>query len=388
MAEENANEKGTGQSVNEALAGMEGLISPEKISEIRKKAKGEDVTIQKTDPGTAKTAAELEAEKKAAEAAAAKPTGGKTAPAVTVETPFGKSTYGEPGEGDIKLSSFADVQAFAKDHYDLDIKDVNDFQDLFKDLKDKAAKAAEAEQYKTAATNFENTFKSLPEEIGLLVSAYVNGTDYKPLLNELAAASKFSYDREFKTYPELEMVNHYSGKNLTKEEYDALEQSNREALREVAEAKYNAARTNYIATQKETARATENQRQATMNSVESSIAKLRSTYPDMGEAQINEVRQVMISGLRDTLYTPEGLYKDDAALKIAMQQFGQNALAAQTQTIGQLVEKLRGEGESKATEDLLRRSDKPDGERGRTAEERDNAIAAEVKRQTSFLRGH
>jgi len=378
----------SGLSAEEQLAGAAGIVSQEKIDEIRKKVKGDTPANPDANtpaaPAAGVTPGAAPVATPGAPVAAAIPAAGST---IKVETAFGSQIFGglDPGK-EVKLSSFADVQAFAKDAYQLEIKDVNDFQTLLKELKESKAQAAEAEQYKTAAANFESTIKNLPEEIGLLMQAFVSGVDHKPLLAQMMQAQSLNFERDFDTYPELDMVNRFSDKPYTKEEYDAFEPGQRKVFKDLAKAKYDSAKTTYNATKQETHRSAQMTQQNVLNSVESSITQLRKVYPSMGDNQIKRVSEIMTGGLRDSLYNVDGTYKPDAAIKIAMQEFGAEAIKVQAQTIGQIVERLKGEGASAATENLIGRSDKPRGDVGHTLQDRTNVIAEEVKRQTSFLK--
>jgi len=366
----------------EMLGGAAGIVPQDKIDAIKEKAKGGQ-------PGAAViTPVQTEAEKATAAAEAAK---GAVAPAVTqpakpivVETPLGRQVFGAPG-GEVKLTSFADVQAYAKDTFNFEIKDVNDFQVFFKTLNETQAKAAEADKYRIAATNFETTLKNLPEDVGMLFNAAVMGTDYKDLLQQLAEGQKYNYEKAFDAYPELDMVNAFSGKQFTKVEYDALEPDQRSIYKDLSKVKYETARQTFTRTQQETQRATEAQTKSWTDSVESSIAQLRTAYPNMDNNQTERVRQIMTQGLRDSLYNADGTYRQDAAVKIAMQEFGVQTIQTQAKTIGELVEQYRNQGESQATEQILQRSDKPEAGQGGTAQDRKNLISEVVKKQTSFL---
>ena len=67
-----------------------------------------------------------------------------------------------------------------------------------------------------------------------------------------------------------------------------------------------------------------------------------------------------------------------------MQEYGQEALSTQKQTIGELAQRISGKIEGKVNEGLLLRSDVPD-QKGRQIIEGSNVIADTVKRETGFL---
>ena len=92
----------------------------------------------------------------------------------------------------------------------------------------------------------------------------------------------------------------------------------------------------------------------------------------------------MTAELHGTLFNPDNTYKPDAAERIAMQEYGQETILAQSHTISDLVAKHTAAGRSEANEQILQRSDNRELT-GAAIAPGDNAVSQAVKDATSFM---
>ena len=325
----------------------------------------------------------------AAPAAPAAPVAGASAaPAanpinpIVVNTPLGQQVYGGVPIEKINLASFADVQAFAKDFLGRDIKEVKDFVPLFSELKQAKEIAATAAQLQTVVDNYNTTIENLPSDVSLILRTAIQGEDYKPIIQNLQKKAAVNYDKQFESHDVLDLVNHYTGTKYTKETFDTLDPVAKNALTDSVKLKYNTDRNEVINFEANAAKATKERQEKFQASVESSITKMLVSNPQMDKAAVDRVRQIMTYGIANTLFTKDRTYTPDAAEKIAMMEYGKQTIAAQSQTIGEIVARMTNQGVSKATENLLLRSDKP----GLKGDPKDiNIINSIVERETDFL---
>lgn len=304
---------------------------------------------------------------------------------VVVDTPLGKQTYGGKPLTEIDLKSFADVQAFAKDFAGIELKDVKDFVPLFGQLKELQDKANKVDQLTKAVENYETTLNNLPEDVSLILTAALQGEDYLPVIQKIQQKVEFDFDKSFESHDSLDLINHYTGKSYTQESLDALTPDVQEALQSVAKVKYEADRKDYQNIRTNLKKSTDEKQGKFRASVESSISQMLTKNPGVGKDVIDRVRQIMTYGLSDVLFTKDKVYLPDAAEKVAYLEFGKQVVEAQARTIGDLVKRMTNEGASKATENLLLRSDKPVTGSGGTAGDK-NLVAAAVARETGFLK--
>jgi len=371
-----------------ALAGASGIVDPDKLKNIA----GGDPAAPVAAPAPATPAVP------AAPAAVGPRVGGppavdpnsSAAPAVkpavdpfVVKTAMGTKVYGAGDSIDVVLSSFEDVQGYAK-AFGVEIKEVNDLQNVLKEYDVMKKNTSVLESERARLNNYERTLNALPVEVNMILNAALNQQDYQQVITNVANKGAFNFEKTFDAYNEKEMINHYSGKNYSKQEFDDMEEDQYKALRDMAGTKYETAQVRYKQTIEDQQRATALTQQKFNNSVEVSIAQLKAAYPSLDEPKIQRVQTVMTADLQNTLFNDDNTYKPDAAERIAMLEFGKETIAQQEVTIGELVQKYHNVGASQATEKILLASDvRPVHGTGEAPSH--NVLAEEVHRQTSFL---
>lgn len=303
---------------------------------------------------------------------------------VVVKSPLGDQIFGVPPATEVKLSSFADIAAYAKDVLGEDIKDVQDFATFFPKIKEIRDAAAKVEQTEKELNSYKNAINNLPPDVSLIMSAALQGQDYMPIIQKLTQKAVVDFDKPFASHDSLNLINHYTGKGFTKETFDALDPSAQEALKSVAEVKYKADQDEYSSIQSNVKSAAETRTKVFQASVDSSIAQMVANNPKMDKASIERIRQIMVSGLGSSLFTSDKTYLPDAAEKIAYLEFGKQIVAEQAKTIGDIVSKIRSQTESETIENIVMRSDKPipSGGSGNISK---NVLDSEVKKATGFL---
>lgn len=362
------------QSPEQILSAVKGIVSPKGAAALEKQ-----VTPA---PGSQPASA-------APGSPAATPQGGEPAkPAqqadpLVIKSPLGDMVYGDNPASQVTLSSFADVQAYAKEVAGVELKDVSDIAQVLSDYASVKKSVTEVDTLKKQVANYEQTIKNLPPDVSLIVNAAIQGTDYMPVIQKLSQKAQVDFDKPFESHDPLKLINYYTGNSYDKAAFDALEPTVRTALTDSAKIKYSADKDDYTRVRSSAELATRTKQTAFMSSVDNSIAHMVAANPNMDKAVVERVRQIMTQGLSDALFTPDKVYNQDAAEKIAMMEYGKQTIQAQRQTIGDFVKKYRAAGATEATENILMRSDKPAPASGGAIDP--NQIAAAVKAQTGFV---
>jgi len=308
----------------------------------------------------------------------------QVAPPIVVKSPLGDQSFGGVPVAEVKLTSFEDVAAFAKDYAGIELKTVQDFVPVFNQLKELQKNASEAAKLQKYVDTYKSTLDNLPPDVSLIMSAAINGEDYMPIVQKLQQKAAFDFEKPFESHDELAVINHYTGKNYTKETLDKLEPDVQDTLLDTVKLKYKADQDALTNLRTNTKSAIEKRQNAFRTSVESSINNMLASNPSMDKAAVEVVRQVMTGDLSEALFTKDKTYLPDAAEKIAYMMYGKQIVQAQAQTIGDIVKKMRAEGESQATEKILMRSDQP-LLKGSGAPGDRNVIQSIVEKETSFL---
>lgn len=317
----------------------------------------------------------------AAQAAPA-PSGEAINPAVVVKSPLGDQMYGgNPVEG-VVLTSFADVQAFAKDYLDVEIKEVKDLVPVFEELKKAKEVVVNAAETQKQLDTYVSIINNLPKDVSLILAAVMQGQDHMPIIQKLQQKAVMDYNKPFEAHDTLQLVNHYTGTQYTKETFDTLDETAKRALTDSVRLKYTADSNEMRTFEGNVQKAAEKSQQDFLASVESSISNMVKANPNMDKAAVDRVRKIMQYGVADTLFTKEKTYTPDAAERIAMMEFGKQTIVAQAQTIGDIVQRMTNQGVTKELEHTLLKSDKPIPSGGSKGT---NPMASIVDRETSFI---
>ena len=303
---------------------------------------------------------------------------------IVVKSPLGDQVFGVPPATEVKLSSFADIAAYAKDVLGEEIKDIQDFATFFPKIKEMRDVAIKFENTEKELNTYKNAINNLPPDVSLILTAALQGQDHMPIIQKLTQKAVVDFDKPFASHDSLNLINHYTGKGLTKETFDALDPSVQEALKSVAEVKYKADQDEYGSIKSNVKSAAEVRQKTFQASVDSSIAQMMANNPKMDKASIERVRQIMTSGLASSLFTSDKTYLPDAAEKIAYLEFGKQIVAEQAKTIGDIVSQIRSQTESETIENIVMKSDKPIITGGSSNISK-NVLDAEVKKATGFL---
>jgi len=303
----------------------------------------------------------------------------KKTESIEIDTPLGKTKIGEEEAFD----TIEDVKKFAKD-YGFEINSLDDFKDVFDKYKELQKQIGEYQEYKNKALQYDNIFSSFPEEVSAVVYSYLNGEDYKEVLKNIT--SPIDYNKNFDDHDKLNLVNHYTENNFDNETWNGLDENVKSSLINAARKAYSRDQEKYkeaLNAPQENAKELQRKFQ---ESVDQSITQLRHDYPDMDDRQVERVRRLMVRDLYTTLYNDDGTYRPEAAKKIAMAEFGESTINKFQHTIKDIVQMYKNQGENKATERMVSRSDKPSDESGRNVQDRSKHIQEEVKRKTEFLK--
>ena len=316
-----------------------------------------------------------------AAAPAVSPTNAAVNP-IVVKSPLGDQVYGGTPVEQVALKTFQDVQKFAKDFIGTDIKEVQDFVPFLTQVKDWQSKSTQATELQKVVDNYKASIESLPKEVLLILDTAIQNGDYKAVITNLQKKSALDYAKPFSEQDSIHLANLYTGKQYTKETFDALDESSRSALTDSVRMKFDAERTEVLNFENNSKIATDQKLKSFQASVDASISAFIASNPTVDKAAIAEIKKAMQYGLSDVLYTKDKTYAPDAAEKVAMMLYGKQTITAQRETIGDIVKKISAQSETQATEKILLRSDRPVVSTGAPS---DNLIAQAVAKATDFL---
>lgn len=308
---------------------------------------------------------------------------GTGADSIKVDSPLGAKVFGQPG-GEVVLSSFEDVQAYAKDK-GVELESVDSIKGLITQVQSLSKQAQEIATLNSLVSQYKSQIGSLPPEVANIVDAAINGQEYRSIIKDIAAGASLDLSRKFDEHNTLTMIRQYVQPSITQEAFDELTDANRNALTAVARTKYDTDKVKWQQATADKSAAKEVYTQSYNKSINTAMANLKQAFPTMGDDALKVVYDKMTYGLKDSLFNTDNTYKPDAGVKIAMQEFGQATLKESYDTIGKLAQQMESRIQGQTHEQLLKRNDQPD-QSGRQVVDQTNVVSEAVKSQTSFLK--
>jgi len=251
-------------------------------------------------------------------------------------------------------------------------------------LNEHKQKAEAIPKLEAALNQFRAQMSVLPQEVLTIVEAASTGQDYRSIIKDLAAAADVDLSKPFSDHSVVSIIQKYVNPGINQAAFDAMDEANKQALTTLAKSKYDTTRTNWQRATSDKTAERNLQQQKFEQSIQQSLQVLKTKFPDMGQEAFKVVADKMAFGLKDSLFNPDNTYKPDAAVKVAMQEFGEESIRSQWSTIGDLAQKIASKIQGQTNEQYLGRSDKPD-QQGRKAVETADVVAEIVKRETSFV---
>lgn len=301
---------------------------------------------------------------------------------IEVKSAFGSQKFGATPEA--VLSSFADVQAYAKEN-GIELEDVNSFKTLISQVTDLQKKAEEVSTLESMVNTYKSQFGSLPPDVANIVDAAISGKEYKSIIQNIAAGASIDLSRDFSEHNTVNLVRQYVQPDMTQEQYDELSDANKQAMNTLAKVKYESDQLGWRQATADKANEKAEFDKKFGQSVNTAMSELQKAFPEMDAAALKAVQDKMQFGLKDSLFNPDNTYKPDAAVKIAMQEFGQDALKESYNTIGQLANQMQSRIQGQTYENLVKRGDVPD-QQGRQVQDQTNVVSEAVEQSLKFLK--
>ena len=302
-------------------------------------------------------------------------------PSIEIKTPLGTKKFGDTG-GPV-LSSFADVQTYAKEQ-GFELKSPDDIRQLISTVNDLKTKAEAVPKLESALNSYKSQIGGLPPEIFNLIEVAASGKDYKSVLKDLAAGVSIDFTKPYSDHNSLNLIRQYVQPNLTQDQFDELTDINKDTMHNLAKVKYEGDKIKWEQATRDRTVEKEAYTQKYSQSMEVALTNLKREFPDLSQEAIKVVADRMAYGVKESLFNEDNTYRPDAGVKIAMQEFGKEALSTAYQTFGDYVKQIRSQIQGTVNEQILIRSDAPDLQ-GRRVADNTNVIAETVKRETNFL---
>lgn len=300
-----------------------------------------------------------------------------------IQSKFG---LGKKKGEDIVIENEEQLLGIIKKDFGQDIKDLKGTGKFFETAKDWRTKATQYDETAKKLKETEDALVALPETIIQSMQAFYKGEDYtKPF----AERSNLDYEKPAAKQDKVEMIKQYfptQFKKLTTEEIDAIKDGEIpekvEPLLEASVEKFNTqveSRNAQRATQMERAKQYE---KAYKQSVSSSVEHLEQSFPGVDKEIVTEASQILSGGMKELqklFLNNDGTLKKEAAKFIMLAKHGEEEMK-------KLATISAHKAESKANEDILTRgTDKPTPKKSGNGQDGAPKVSKEVQKQVEEL---
>lgn len=199
-----------------------------------------------------------------------------------------------------------------------------------------------------SALEYKEFFENLsPPELRAVNIAYLEGKDYKAMMRAMSDQS-IDFTKRFSEYSDVYNVVAKYNPEMTREEFDDLEEANRKTIVKTVERAYNLEFDEHVRLQKEYAKKKEDKATRLHKSIELSMDNLKKEFPKLSKKELDAIYEKHNRGIREDLFDADGLYKADAGVKIAMATFGK-------QTIDQMISHITAKHASEKDAEIAAR---------------------------------
>jgi len=205
-----------------------------------------------------------------------------------------------------------------------------DVINTFKKLKDFETREKEYAEKSIDGQNYKSFFNTLPEDIKRIVVAYGSGENYQDVIKQQYGLGGVDLSKPWGEHEDKSpLIERYT--ETSKDDFDELDEKQQKVIERAAKSAYEKDRNNFVegnARKKQELEARLNTYADSLRqSVDKTIAKLKTDFPDMPESKVNEVRNLLYGKPLQEIYDDTGVYKEDAATKIALANYGQETIA-------------------------------------------------------------
>lgn len=249
---------------------------------------------------------------------------------IVIDTPLMEFKTKKSQNTSEKIEKFEDLPKYIENAFGEKVENPEYFVNV---VRRKKELEGEVVKYKGIEAKFDNQVKfidTLPFDIKNILIEYAKNpqTDgYKKLMEKYSSSSvDFSKPTEKLSTDEIgSIIVHYNPDI----ENDTLEEMDEKALNIIKNSTlklYEKDHKEFISGAEKFSKQQKEQGKKITDSIERSIENLKKQYPTIKQDKLEKVRESMLSGYTQQLFDNDGTYKEEAASKIAMAEFGKETI--------------------------------------------------------------
>lgn len=264
--------------------------------------------------------------------------------------------------------------------YGFDVKNTDDIMAAFGELKEVKQKFEESD---VKNKDYESVFAAIPPDVKAVLADVFNGGDYRNTMKQIAT-SQLDYTKDASAYSKDDMIIMYNA-DMTVEDLEDLDDKNKDRLYNAAVKMYNTDKNGYMTKALEFDTKQKESAQKLMVSINESVDYLREQFPGLKKEYLDNIQnKVMKSNYATQLLKEDGTWKKDAAVKIAMAEYGSVVIEQMKKQLELEMAKNVKLAKSEAKEEIVKEmlNDTPDKGSHSTST---TSLRDEIKKSLPFL---
>lgn len=264
--------------------------------------------------------------------------------------------------------------------YGFNISNNDDIMAAFGELKEVKQKYEESD---VKNKDYESVFAAIPLDVKAVLADVFNGSDYRKTMKDIAT-SQLDYTKDASAYSKDDMITMYNA-DMTVEDLEDLDDKNKDRLYNAAVKMYNADKSGYMAKAVEFDTKQKESAQKLMTSINESVGYLKEQFPGLKKEYLDNIQnKVMKSNYATQLLKEDGTWKKDAAVKIAMAEYGSVVIEQMRKQLEAEMAKNVKLAKSEAKEEIVKEmlNDTPDKGSHSTST---TSLRDEIKKSLPFL---
>tara|TARA_Y100000814_G_scaffold96598_2_gene66897 strand:+ start:6982 stop:8205 length:1224 start_codon:yes stop_codon:yes gene_type:complete len=249
------------------------------------------------------------------------------------------------------MSNFEEAIDYIYNKYSIDTKK-DGFNKFFDSVNKWRNDSQGSSDSKRQLEDIQKSFENMPRPLYNSFVEWANGRNWVEGLGDLNTIS-MDYQKPFEQQDSFVMLNKYFPGEYEREDIDDKDPIINKALN-LAKRQYELEQRSFsdrrVSIENQAKEFQENLSKSSIHSVE----HLKNSFPDFSDSHLSEIKRVLDSGeINNLFYTETGVYKQDAAEKLAFLLFGKEELS-------KVMNKASKEGKSEALKDVVSRgADRP-----------------------------
>ena len=233
--------------------------------------------------------------------------------------------------------------------YGFTVKSWDEALALVGKLKETETKLEETE---VKVKDYEGLVSSIPEDVKSVLADAFEGKDYRNTMKQIASSS-VDYNRTFDSYKDNVLIKMYNP-DLTDDDLEEMEEKTKDRLYDLSVKQYNLDRKVVLDRAAEFDKRQKESAKMLLTSIDNSVNKLKEKYPSIKREYVDNIRNKMKTNYLANLLNEQNVWKEDAAIKIAMAEYGQNIIDDMTKQLQAEMEKNVKLAASSAREEVIK----------------------------------